>query len=486
VSSSAACARIVSAAGVGDPDRGQAERGLGGRDPAQLAHRVARVHREVVAGHDPAACDLGAADAHDVLVRVQPDVVADPHRWDDHAELGRDLAPDRPDARQQRATGLLVDERHEAEADRQLERVECERVQRGVAGRRELALGRLGGGRRGRAIASRDLLRVGHLPQRPADGEEHAADQQERHLGQRGDEREAADDRARDHRRLALVEDLPGDVAAQVLLGRRAGDEDAGRDRDQQRGDLRAQPVADRQQRELVRRLAERQALLHDADDDAADEVDQRDQDAGHRVALDELRGAVHRAIEVGLLGDLRAAAARLLVGDLARVEIGVDRHLLAGHGVEREARADFGDAAGAVRDDHELDDDEDQEDDQADDDVAADDEVAERGDHVPGVAVQQHEPGDRHVDRQPEQRGEQQEARERGEIQRARHVQRRHDDHQRRRDVQGDREVQQERRQRHDHHHDDQDDGARRHQVGVLAGGLHEAVHAADLPATR
>ena len=32
----------------------------------------------------------------------------------------------------------------------------------------------------------------------------------------------------------------------------------------------------------------------------------------GHRVALDELRGAVHRAVEVGLLGDLRAALARL------------------------------------------------------------------------------------------------------------------------------------------------------------------------------
>ena len=129
--------------------------------------------------------------------------------------------------------------------------------------------------------------------------------------------------------------------------------------------------------------LAERQALLHDADDDAADEVDQRDQDAGHGVALDELRGAVHRAVEVGLLGDLRAALARLLVGDLAGVEVGVDRHLLARHGVEREARAHLGDAAGAVRDDHELDHDEDEEDDQADDDVAADDEVAERLDDV-------------------------------------------------------------------------------------------------------
>ena len=236
-----------------------------------------------------------------------------------------------------------------------------------------------------------------------------------------------------------------------------------------------------------MRRLAERQALLHDADDDAADEVDQRDQDAGHRVALDELRGAVHRAVEVGLLGDLGAAPARLLVGDLARVEVGVDRHLLARHGVEREARADLGDAAGAVRDDHELDHHEDQEDDEADDDVAADDEVAERGDHVAGVAVQQDQARDRDVDREPEQRGQQQEAREGGEVERARHVERRDDDHQRRRDVQRDREVEQERRQRDDHHHDDQHDRAGGHQVGVLAGLLHEGVHAAAaLAATR
>ena len=146
--------------------------------------------------------------------------------------------------------------------------------------------------------------------------------------------------------------------------------------------------------------------MLDDADDDAAEQVDAGDQDAGHRVALDELRGTVHRAVEVGLLGDLRAALARLLVGDLARVEVGVDRHLLAGHGVEGEARADLGHATGAVGDDHELDHDQDQEDDEADDDVAADDEVAERLDHVARVALEQDQTRHGHVDRQAEERG--------------------------------------------------------------------------------
>ena len=103
------------------------------------------------------------------------------------------------------------------------------------------------------------------------------------------------------------------------------------------------------------------------------------DHDAGDRVALDELRGAVHRAVEVGLARDLGAAHARLVVGDLAGVEVGVDRHLLAGHRVEGEARGHLGDAAGAVRDHDELDHDQDQEDDEADDEVAADDDRAER-----------------------------------------------------------------------------------------------------------
>ena len=55
----------------------------------------------------------------------------------------------------------------------------------------------------------------------------------------------------------------------------------------------------------------ERHVLLHDADDDAAEQVDRDDHDAGHRVALDELRGAVHRAVEVGLARDLARGAAR-------------------------------------------------------------------------------------------------------------------------------------------------------------------------------
>jgi hypothetical protein len=70
---------------------------------------------------------------------------------------------------------------------------------------------------------------------------------------------------------------------------------------------------------------------LEHADHEAADDVDQRDDDAGDGVAADELAGTVHGAEEVGLLGDLLAAALGLVFVDDAGVEVGVDRHLPPG-----------------------------------------------------------------------------------------------------------------------------------------------------------
>ena len=84
----------------------------------------------------------------------------------------------------------------------------------------------------------------------------------------------------------------------------------------------------------------------------------------------------------------MRPAPPRLVVVDVAGAQLGVDRHLLAGHGVQREAGAHLGHPLGALRDDDELDDREDEEDDGADDQVARDHEVAEGVDEVAGVGL--------------------------------------------------------------------------------------------------
>ena len=67
----------------------------------------------------------------------------------------------------------------------------------------------------------------------------------------------------------------------------------------------------------------------------------------------------------------------RYLLVDEAGREVGVDRHLLAGNGVEGEARADLGDARRALGDDQEVDRHQDDEDDDADDEIAAHHEAA-------------------------------------------------------------------------------------------------------------
>ena len=103
-----------------------------------------------------------------------------------------------------------------------------------------------------------------------------------------------------------IGQQLPGQFAAQFLLGGRAGHQNTGGGGSDQRRNLRDQAVADGEQREALQGFADGHALLHDADGEAAEDVDQRDEDGGDGVAAHELAGAVHRAVKIGLLLDLR------------------------------------------------------------------------------------------------------------------------------------------------------------------------------------
>src|ERR1700726_1376699 len=218
--------------------------------------------------------------------------------------------------------------------------------------------------------------------------------------------------------------------------------------------------------------VGEAQILLQDADDHAADDVDQNHQQAGNGIAADEFRGAVHGAEEAGFVFQVLAPPPRFLLFDHAGGEIGVDRHLLAGHGVQVEPGGDFGDAARALGDDHEIHDHQDREHDDADDEIAAHDEAAEGLDDMAGgggalVAAGENEPGRGEVERQPQHGRDQQHGREGGEFQRRLDEQRRHQDQHRERDRDGEREVEQQRRQRQNeddqnrHHGDGQPDAA-------------------------
>ncbi|MND85265.1 hypothetical protein D3C80_771840 [compost metagenome] len=198
--------------------------------------------------------------------------------------------------------------------------------------------------------------------------------------------------------------------------------------------------------------------MLQHADQHAADQVDEQDQQAGDGVTANELAGTVHRTVELGLLRHLGTAVLGLGLVDQAGVEVGVDGHLLAGHGVEGETRAHFRDTPGALGHHHEVDDHEDGEHHGTDHVVTADHHLAEGLDHLAGgavalLAMQHHHPGGSHVQGQAQQRGHQQDGGERGEVERAQRIDADQQDHDRQGNVEGEEHVEQERRYRQHHH---------------------------------
>ena len=254
-------------------------------------------------------------------------------------------------------------------------------------------------------------------------------------------------------------EQLAGNLLADVIVAvTHARDQQAGRHRDHQRRHLGHQCITDGQQHIVVGGGGQRQTVLHHPDDEATHQVDHQDQDARDGIAPHELRRTVHRAIEVGLAAHFLAATACLSLIDLAGVQIGIDGHLLARHGIQGKARRYLGNTPCALGDHHEVDHREDGEHDDAHRIIAADQEVGKRLDHLAGrigtgVAVQQHGTGGGHAQRQPHQRRHQQHRRKHGEVQRLHGVHRHQQHQQRGRNIEGEQEVQHRCGQRQQHH---------------------------------
>ncbi len=245
-----------------------------------------------------------------------------------------------------------------------------------------------------------------------AEPEQRAGQQQEREVRHAGDDAHQADDAGGQEHHARVREQLARQLLADVLLVRHARHDHTGGGGDHQRRDLRDQAVADGQQRVVAHGGAEVQVVLHHAHDHAGREIDEHDDQAGDGVAAHELAGTVHGAVEVGLLRHLGTALAGAFLVDQAGVQVGVDGHLLAGHGIEHEARAHFGDTARTLGDHHEIDHDQDGEHHDPHGEVAAHQEVAEGLDHLAGgvrtgMALQQHHARGGHVQRQAQQRGE-------------------------------------------------------------------------------
>ena len=414
-------------------------------------HLIAgRIHHHVLAGPHLAVAGVHLLDPDDVGVGVELHIVENAHRRHDEAHLDGKRAAQRLDLLGQPLGAVgRVDQRQQRIAQLDLEIVHLQ-----GRGHRLLGGSRLGGvglghgcGDGGAFVAA--VEQVGKRTGTAAECEER-------------DERQSGQQSHRDHHRGRHAERLrvAGKLAEQRLVGGAAdaglGHQQARGGRHDQRRNLRDQAVADGEQRVGVGGIGEAQAFLHDADDHAADDVDDDDEQAGDGVAADEFGGAVHGAEEAGFVFQGLAPPPRFLFVDQAGGQVGVDRHLLAGHAVQVEARRDFGDAPRTLGDDDEIDDHQDGKDDDADDEIAAHHEVAERLDDVTGglcafVAVGENEPRRGEVERQPQHRRNQQHGRERGEFERRLDEQRRHQDQHGKGDRDGERKIQQQRRQRQD-----------------------------------
>src|SRR5262249_52644492 len=106
---------------------------------------------------------------------------------------------------------------------------------------------------------------------------------------------------------------------------------------------------------------------------------------AGNGITPDELAGTVHGSVKIGLLLNCLTPPPGLLLIEQAGVEIGINGHLFARHGIESKTCRDFRNTPGALRDDHKVDDDEDTKHDDPNHEIAADNKVPKGFDNCSG-----------------------------------------------------------------------------------------------------
>ncbi len=168
------------------------------------------------------------------------------------------------------------------------------------------------------------------------------------------------------------------------------------------------------------------------------------------------------------------AARAGLLLVDQSGIQVGIDGHLLAGHGVESETRRDFGRPHCAVADDHVLNGDQGQKQHEADDVIAADHELPESFDDPAGcggslAAMQQNAAATREIERQPQQRQQQQETGKDRELHRTQDLHCREQNQDRNSDAEREQKIEDEAGQRHQHDEDQADGKCRDQPVGSV-----------------
>ena len=241
-----------------------------------------------------------------------------------------------------------------------------------------------------------------------AHGKQHHGDNDKGHMGGVGHDRQENQNDAGGGDGPGLGLKLTDHIGVEAVIGDRTGDDHARGRGDEYGREEGNQAVAHGGGGIGDDDLIRGHTAEH-TDDESGHAVNDRDDDAHDSIALDDLGGAVHSAVEVRLLLDLMAAILCLLFVDEARGKVCVNGHLLAGHGIQREAGSHLGYTLGAFGDDDEVHQNDDEEDEDTHHNVAAGDELAKGLDDLTGVAVvAQDQPGGGHIHTQSEEGGHQ------------------------------------------------------------------------------
>ena len=96
--------------------------------------------------------------------------------------------------------------------------------------------------------------------------------------------------------------------------------------------------------------------MLRQADDQPANNIDDKNENGGNRIAFDEFRGTIHCTVEIRFLGDFLAAGLGFFICQDTGIQISIDGHLLAWHRIKGKAGGHFRYAASTLGDNNKID----------------------------------------------------------------------------------------------------------------------------------
>ena len=335
------------------------------------------------------------------------------HRRREKTHVGNELAPDGPNALNQIAVFTFVHHGNEAIGQLQTQGLHHRHI--GPAQLLPASFIRV---LRCRAAFNVGRLAPDHVSQARKQNRKHQK-RAVRHTRQYTQHRQ--DPRGNEQRTLIGVH-LLGQLLRKIIFRGHARDQNTCRSRNNERRHLRHQTIANGERAVNRERFAKAQVVIQDARDQTANQVDDQNQNARHRIAAHKLRSTVHRTKKVSLLRHLLTPLLGLLLLYQARIHIGINGHLLARHRVQSKARRHLGHTSRTLGNDHKIDDGDQDKNDHPHREIATNEELPKRLNHLARgigarVTIEQHNARGRHIERQTHERGEQQQGGKRDEI---------------------------------------------------------------------